>query len=378
MAAKLREKDGCYWVVVHHQGRRKWKKVGQDKRVALKVVHKVNAQIALGKFSMEEKRKVPTVAEALDRWYEDYLPTFSPSYAQLAEIHIRGHLIPFFGSLGLDEITEKHLLQFISSAKSIVKNRKAKSFQKPLSAGTLKNILSTLRHVIGIAVEDGQITKNPCRNLGRLLSKVKRQQSDEVEQVNAWSRTEVATLLEVAKEEEPTFYPLIAFLLSTGCRRGEALALKWEDIDFGDGRVSIRRSLSRGRLGTPKSGKARSVVLSFALILSSGRSLLRAPPSVPQAWLGERSRVCLLLGDRRLAKRTQRRALLGPTAPEGTAPWSPASAASRCAPHVRKPRLGCGQERALGVIAIGSREPGTHASGLRTRDARRGNGPQFP
>ena len=26
MAAKLREKDGFYWVVVHHQGRRKWKK----------------------------------------------------------------------------------------------------------------------------------------------------------------------------------------------------------------------------------------------------------------------------------------------------------------------------------------------------------------
>ena len=46
MAAKLREKDGFYWVVVHHQGRRKWKKIGKDKREAQKVVHKVNAQLA--------------------------------------------------------------------------------------------------------------------------------------------------------------------------------------------------------------------------------------------------------------------------------------------------------------------------------------------
>ena len=50
MAAKLREKDGFYWVVVHHQGRRKWKKIGKDKRQALKVVHEVNAKLALGQF----------------------------------------------------------------------------------------------------------------------------------------------------------------------------------------------------------------------------------------------------------------------------------------------------------------------------------------
>jgi hypothetical protein len=35
LAAKLRQKDGAYWVVVHHGGRRKWKKIGADK-------HRVN------------------------------------------------------------------------------------------------------------------------------------------------------------------------------------------------------------------------------------------------------------------------------------------------------------------------------------------------
>jgi integrase len=55
------------------------------------------------------------------------------------------------------------------------------------------------------------------------------------------------------------------FLLSTGCRRGEALTLKWGDVDFAGNRIWIRRSLVRGRLGTPKDGKARAVVLSPAL-----------------------------------------------------------------------------------------------------------------
>jgi integrase len=132
-------------------------------------------------------------------------------------------------------------------------------------------------------VEDGQIAKNPCRNIGQLLGKVRRQQSDEVEQINAWSRAEVATLLEIASKEEPRFHPIIAFLLSTGCRKGEALALKWEDVDFEGARVSIRRSLSRGQLGTPKSGRARSVVLSPALLRSSTISSQSAVERVSSA-----------------------------------------------------------------------------------------------
>jgi integrase len=80
--------------------------------------------------------------------------------------------------------------------------------------------------------------------------------------VDSWTREEVKTLLEVVREEEPAFHPLIAFLLSTGCRKGEALGLKWTDVDFDRGCVRIRRALVRGRLGVPKTGKARNVVLS--------------------------------------------------------------------------------------------------------------------
>ena len=282
MAAKLREKDGFYWVVVHHQGRRKWKKIGRDKREALKVVHKVNAQLSLGEFSMQDARTL-TIEEALDQWLADYKPTFSPSFAQLAETNIKRHLVPAFGALHLSELQERHLLRFIAE--------KTQNVKKPLSASTLTNILSLLRRVMALAVDAGEIDRNPCRNLGRLLAKVKRQQASEVEHVNAWSREEVATLLEVAREHEPAFHPLLAFLLHTGARKGEALGLRWEDVDLdlGAGRVLIRRALVRGRLGTPKSGRARSVALSASLasilqdLLSERRraALRRGWPEVP-------------------------------------------------------------------------------------------------
>lgn len=119
-----------------------------------------------------------------------------------------------------------------------------------------------LSRVFALAIESGHVEKNPCRNLGKLLKKVERQQSDEVSQVDSWSRKEVATLLKLVEVDEPTFYPLLVFLLSTGCRKGEALGLKWQDIDFQGARVIIRRALVRVRLGTPKSGGAQSVALS--------------------------------------------------------------------------------------------------------------------
>jgi integrase len=94
----------------------------------------------------------------------------------------------------------------------------------------------------------------------------------------------VRRLLDFAQISEPSFYPLIAFLLSTGCRKGEALGLKWHDVDFERQRLLVRRALVRGRLGGSKSGKGRSVVLSAGLaeILED----LRA----------ERRRVCLRNG----------------------------------------------------------------------------------
>jgi integrase len=370
MAAKLREKDGAYWVVVHHNGRRTWKKIGKDKRQAQKVVHKVNAQIALGKLSMEGKRTTPTVEEALLRWYEDYKPTFSPSFAQVADLNIHSHLIPFFGAMKLSEVDERHLLQFI--------REKTEQPTKPLKASTILNILSLLRRVAALAVENGELPRNPCRNLGKLLAKVRRQQSEEVAHVDSWSREEVATLLEVAQTEEPGFYPLLAFLVSTGCRKGEALALKWEDLDFSASRVLIRRALVRGRLGTPKSGKGRSVVLSPAPGPDPARSPHTAPSSVPEQRLARRARVRLLLRDGWPAGRAKRDPFLAPDTTQGAEEGCPPPAPPRRPAHIRFFGPGLGEVGALGRVAARTREPRADTPSLRTRSEGRGSRPELP
>jgi len=45
-----------------------------------------------------------------------------------------------------------------------------------------------------------------------------------------------------------------------GLRQGELLALRWEDVDWTAGLLRIRRSYSRGRLGTPKTRRGNRAV----------------------------------------------------------------------------------------------------------------------
>ncbi len=105
------------------------------------------------------------------------------------------------------------------------------------------------------------LVHNPAERLGELFRQVGRSASERVREVDAWSREEAATLLALAREHEADFYPLLAVLLGTGIRKGEALGLEWGDLDLQGGRLHVRRSWSKGYLTTPKNGKGRRVVL---------------------------------------------------------------------------------------------------------------------
>jgi len=150
--------------------------------------------------------------------------------------------------------------------------------------------LTIVRRVLNLAVEDGLITRNPALGIRRLVNSVARGTASEVRMVDAWTREEVETLLQVAENTERRFAPLLRFLLSTACRRGEALGLQWMDVDFDRGRVTIRRALTRGIAVTPKSGKARSVAMAPTLaaclfdVLAERRAemLRRSWPELPE------------------------------------------------------------------------------------------------
>jgi integrase len=207
--------------------------------------------------------------------------TFKPRYQETSLGVLENHLIPFFGDRDLRSIREADLLDYIRV--------KLDSGQKP---PTILNALSIVRRVLNLAVREGLIQQNPARGIGNLIARVARREDSEVAVIASWTREEAERLLRLAEEHEPSFSPLLRFLLSTGGRRSEALGLQWQDIDFQRSRITIRRALTKGVSVTPKSGKGRVVAMPPGLasslldLLATRRqqALARGWPEVP-SWV---------------------------------------------------------------------------------------------
>ena len=132
------------------------------------------------------------------------------------------------------------------------------------SAGLAQGCLSTLRRVLNLAVKAGLLERNPVPEIAAVMRDCGRRAATEETQADAWSREEVDTLLDLAGRYEPHLYPALLFAFHTGARRGEIIALRWEDIDFGAARVRFRRTARLYSKGTklPKAGKGRVMPLS--------------------------------------------------------------------------------------------------------------------
>lgn len=105
-----------------------------------------------------------------------------------------------------------------------------------MSKITAARYLSTLR-----AGCNGYLDHIP---MGKLIAELKR----EPVRVDCWTRDEVDSILKSVVRDSPympsPFHGFLMFLFGTGCRRGEALALQWEDINYDRERIHIHRALT--------------------------------------------------------------------------------------------------------------------------------------
>jgi len=131
-----------------------------------------------------------------------------------------------------------------------VKNMTHWWVQKDLSPRTVKTLVNLLSKWIyynqGILLDTKAIVSSVMR------------QKQELE-IKALSKIELESLLEEIKGSE--LYLPVILAAHTGMRRGEVFGLKWKDIDFLKGEITIRRSYE----GPTKNGKSRIVPISKRL-----------------------------------------------------------------------------------------------------------------
>ena len=253
MGVKVREKEkgsGVWYVFISHQGRRKSKRIGKDKRLAREVAEKINARLVLGErpFEAEEKQKLPIFEKYARQWLK--LPTDrKPTTVEIYERSLERHVFPEIGNLPVDEI-KKPRLQALFDALAVDDYGKS----------TIKTIKVPISLIFDHAIEGGLISDNPAQKL-----KVEGRQAKEAN--DPLNEAEAEQFLEQTQRyQDGEYYPLFLYALRTGKRIGEIQAVKWTDIDFKKRFVEVKRNLVRGNFYSPKNSRNRLVGLTPLVI----------------------------------------------------------------------------------------------------------------
>jgi integrase len=171
--------------------------------------------------------------------------------------HREARIETFFGKVtSLAEVTPSRILELRATLQ-----------RQELAPATVNRYLALLRTVLNYAVTAGYLQASPVHRFSRgayLLPERHEKRSPPIA-----SKQEAASLLAGLHSRQPEWYPMFAFLLFTGARRGEAAGLRWEDVDLSRRVVTIRRSYE----APPKSGRTRTVPIpaELAAVLTEHR-----------------------------------------------------------------------------------------------------------
>ena len=143
---------------------------------------------------------------------------------------MQAHILPALGTLRLREVTTRDVRVFIDS---LARQDGGGGALKPR---TVHKVYSVLRSVFSLAVDLDLLEQSPCRPDKMRLPRI------EEAQVQFYSAKEAEKLLCCLASEPLKWRCLVTTALFTGMRRGELLALRWDDIDMQSGAVRVTKS----------------------------------------------------------------------------------------------------------------------------------------
>jgi integrase len=165
-----------------------------------------------------------TVQQHLDQWLAGYSVALSPQTQDLYAHIIRKHIGPAIGGIALGQLRPQHLQTLY-----------AEKIASGLSPRTVQMMHNLAHKALSNAVRTGLLARNPVDLVDS--PKVSRHE------IRVMSETDLGRFLDETRQTTP-YFALFYTYLFTGLRRGEALALRWSDIDFMLCQLGVNRSLS--------------------------------------------------------------------------------------------------------------------------------------
>lgn len=166
-----------------------------------------------------------TVSALLTRWHDDVLrhhvsKSAADNYKSVADHHI----VPMLGRKTLQGLTVADVNRLIAT-----------KMDQGLSVSTVRRIRSVLSQAIDEAIRNGDVVRN--------VAKLARPPKLEQPEGRTLTPEQARQLLDALKGHR--LEAMYVTMLATGIRRGEALGLRWEDLNLNSGVLAVRRQLTR-------------------------------------------------------------------------------------------------------------------------------------
>jgi integrase len=254
--------NDTWWFVVDlspaADGRRR-----QAKRRGFKT--KAEAQAALDELRVTARQGsyVPPTRQRLGEFLtDDWLPaikvTIEESTWASYERYLRLHVIPRLGGVRLEAVDAGMLNRLYAD---LLDHGRLDGKPGGLSRQSVRYIHTVIGRALSDAVRWGRIVRNPARAATPPKAAQIKTQAPEM---RTWDAETLTRFLEA--ERGSRYHAAFLFLGTTGCRRGEALGLRWSDVDLDAGRASLRHTIGAidhriYEKSTPKSHRARVIDL---------------------------------------------------------------------------------------------------------------------
>jgi integrase len=231
-----------------------------------------------------------TVSEYLTQWLAGKA-NLRPNTRRSYQGHLDNYLVPVLGHLKLIELREIHIENLIQvlplvgreeheeppeELRRILDARAGSATVRPLEAASIRRVHATLRSALNTAVRRRLLADNPARFVELPTARRPKAVVWTAERIEAWRRTGVrpavavwtpqqtGTFLDAAARDR--FYPLFHLVAYRGLRRGEAVGLRWEDVDLAGSCLTVAQQIVQlgweTQIGEPKTDSgARTVAL---------------------------------------------------------------------------------------------------------------------
>ncbi len=244
-------KNGKYYFYDFvHEGKRYRKSCRTaDKKLAEQVEISVKNDIIKQEHNLPSARNKNLLFQAA---WESYLKNSGNTEKTIrSKIDSSKHILPVFKNKNLGRISSADIKNYQLERKLEVRNKPKNTDKREgeINYRSLNIELATLHHFFNYCMERNYIQSNPASRIKKLneLSRLKTLSDGDIKKLIAGATNKLTR-------------DIITFLIYTGCQKGEALNLKWDDVDLKNGVIAVKGTKTKYDRYIPISEALRGVL----------------------------------------------------------------------------------------------------------------------